>query len=1238
MIFRSSPSQVRGIALPMALVFVVLGTIVVVAFFSRALLNRQVSLSSVGQIKASHLAMTGLETVIGDLVAEIAAGSETITENGVAVFVPRPVTNGGVQSYPGMVPLRIGVDDSAGALGTLIRRSCRNADQYQPAPSPSASGYSALQLRRASPVGTATSTPRRGAPIHPNRWNRPRLMPTSSPGELAPQGPFTPPDWMMVTRAGVGVLADGQPITAASLPQLRDGAAGNPDFALGRIAYTVYDIGGLLDINVAGGMVSGSGDYPALPAEEMARKGSLGFADLRGVPGMLNPDALVRWRNHHSARSDSFSDRSFPAQNAPPYVKFLLDPELNRGHTRVHPGDQAFLGRQDLLRYVAAHPGVITAAALPHLTTFSRAVDAPTWAPSNPRDLNGQLLPRQNNVDYQAQGNASSAEALAGLSNFSAYGWLENRVFPLPNRHPARVIVPPEVTPRVTSIQDWDGNPLKVEPGQMLRIPRFPLSRLDLFRQYEEARKEGRDTSELEKQILYSFGLIPDPAAPSEYGRWLYVRRVYLTASGTNPPDMRLMTLDEVANPKVQAGPNPSNLNSTDPNNVPRLPNFFEILQAAILHGDIGYGPTVLRCNETRLYEILQIGANIIDQYDSDNHPTFLRAYAFRTAFKQERIQNRVLVGKENLPQISEVLLTSYRPVNVEERKNIITVLEFEIWNPHQNAGAWSGPPVELRLSAQQGAAIIRHSIGGSPAVEPFDPDADWLKAEVDFTSSSQFRISFQYPTSGNFADPTLLSGSIPGISNASLIPGVDYGPDGPHQLYGFHISTFELPDNILSPAHERRNNYNSVEVTHVSDDRTPLYELQYLDTRSTPPIWKTYNTLSHPKSGKGLSYSFINNGQRRYFPGSSTPDYSLIPNGRPFTQSGQRVAAWGLIDPRRSRFEVMGENPTVPTPGASVRLRPNKNPYISRQYFRSEARDFSVIGGVRIPSQHSNDHYPDDLVDNTGLTASPSWFMQGYDGIRRLTDASAANGILPTTNAAMNWFLNNLASNPAQSGFNSSEVSAERLRDRSVHLNRPFRSVAELGYVFAEQPWKTLDFRSHLSPHSGLLDWFTLNDPDPRDPVVAGLINLNTISTTTLEAILMGAGKNPLQVGERFSGAEATSLAALVQEAIRREGPFQSRSDLIAALDRAAGGGARPGFPLRKTEREALIRALGSAVDTRTWVLFIDLIAQSGRLQPDASDLSQFIIQGERRVWLSVAIDRFTGEVVSRNLEVVNE
>jgi hypothetical protein len=90
----------------------------------------------------------------------------------------------------------------------------------------------------------------------------------------------------------------------------------------------------------------------------------------------------------------------------------------------------------------------------------------------------------------------------------------------------------------------------------------------------------------------------------------------------------------------------------------------------------------------------------------------------------------------------------------------------------------------------------------------------------------------------------------------------------------------------------------------------------------------------------------------------------------------------------------------------------------------------------------------------------------------------------------------------------------------------------------------------------------------------------------------------------------------------------------LIANLPDTTGLG--PSQP--KTERESIARALGEAVQTRTWNLMLDVIAQSGRYAPGETDLKKFIVEGEQRYWVHVAIDRFTGQVIDKQVEVVNE
>jgi hypothetical protein len=49
-----------------------------------------------------------------------------------------------------------------------------------------------------------------------------------------------------------------------------------------------------------------------------------------------------------------------------------------------------------------------------------------------------------------------------------------------------------------------------------------------------------------------------------------------------------------------------------------------------------------------------------------------------------------------------------------------------------------------------------------------------------------------------------------------------------------------------------------------------------------------------------------------------------------------------------------------------------------------------------------------------------------------------------------------------------------------------------------------------------------------------------------------------------------------------------------------------------------------------------LDVIAQSGRYAPDGTN--GFVVLGEQHYWVHVAIDRFTGQVIDKQVEVVTE
>src|SRR5207249_5768190 len=94
------------------------------------------------------------------------------------------------------------------------------------------------------------------------------------------------------------------------------------------------------------------------------------------------------------------------------------------------------------------------------------------------------------------------------------------------------------------------------------------------------------------------------------------------------------------------------------------------------------------------------------------------------------------------------------------------------------------------------------------------------------------------------------------------------------------------------------------------------------------------------------------------------------------------------------------------------------------------------------------------------------------------------------------------------------------------------------------------------------------------------------------------------------------------------------SRADIA----RLASAVTTSPFTSDEEARDTIARALSEVVQTRTWGLLIDLVAQTGHYKPNAAGLDDFIVEGEKRYWLHIAIDRFDGTIVGQQLEEVTE
>jgi hypothetical protein len=195
----------------------------------------------------------------------------------------------------------------------------------------------------------------------------------------------------------------------------------------------------------------------------------------------------------------------------------------------------------------------------------------------------------------------------------------------------------------------------------------------------------------------------------------------------------------------------------------------------------------------------------------------------------------------------------------------------------------------------------------------------------------------------------------------------------------------------------------------------------------------------------------------------------------------------------------------------------------------------------------------------------------------------------------------------------------------RPVMLNRRFSSPADLGFVHRGEPWKDIDFFTAESADSGLLEFFSVEE---EPPIVAGRIHAHSASPEVLSALLEGAILDEADAARPvLSQSQATNLAAAISSAINTQ-PWESMADVV---NQFAGNAALSTLP-EKRRREVVARILSGTAQTRTWNVLIDVVAQTGRFSPSVD------ITGESRQWVHHAIDRFTGEVIARQIEPVTQ
>lgn len=1178
------PTRRRGTALVITLAIVVLLAFVLVAFFVKATSSLNAEKANGAGREASLLAKGVVNLIVTDLQAEMKTGS---TNSGPAWF-PLANTN--------MIPSRKllgGINPSDTNFFNLIKQSGV----------PMFDGSPTLSITGGTPTSTAASD---GRLVTTKRWSSPMLTGATLP---------TAPNWIYLNRDG----------SATETPSSQ---------TIGRFAYNVYDIGGLLDANAAG-FAPVNNDVPA----EASTKGGQIWADLRSLPG-INPAAFANSASWPPQWRIPGSWEQMSSTNTSGRLAWYRASGWRQPHAEANGAnsDRMFSSRQDLLRYARNHTETFNEdadgrlPALQYLTTFSRSVDQPSHEPPAARPK----------IQFDENQGGNDAKGLDDAINPGT----------------------------------------RAASGQALIKKRFALDNLKLL----------SSPSANVAQIERLFGLTKDGT------KWVY----------NHGSSNQILNLEDV------------------PDN--REPDFFEILKAAIHAGSLGvqhgtslavspasfYRPSLGFDDASLNYQIIQIGANIIDQADVDSYPT------------QIDFDGKTFAGVENLPYIDGVACVSL-PEQVISGVPLptgyslagdwagplkaVTLLMPRLWNPHSgNPGDQSMVPVRFRVRAETSPAgadhfvQTRHNVtdasdlgdwrnslanaGGAGSVssqrwnyvpiggENYGPGAGSNPAinlngsEIDFTLATGWQASFP----NTLSDPRILShlytgsgfagiSGIPGVTQFSTItPWIQNGFGktstasslvAPYSVVGFPMGRSWIGPYIIK-AGLYKQMCNVLEVWGG-----PVKIILECETDAG---WVPYDTAYYLPQGDNYDgyYAMV---------------MGVTPSNTAQAIDGQFLRTFFKFDPRSKRWGSISTHSGFLARGEEAQADPRwrarsmnerstlrqgstaSNPPLGTTYADLNARNFAgAASGVWSAPANSGSFEAIGTADAASVAVNTSSSTSQYsyldpDGIRRRGMASYWNGSSYDGQPMANY------QDPV-----TGAARADVARNRPIILNRPFRSVAELGHVFRDTPWRNIDFFTSESGDAALLDYFCVSQPTEGPggrlavpttregaPIVAGRVNLNTRHPEILASLLRGVARENQTVNSSLlNEADALSVAQgivnFTSSTAAGKGPLTSLADLVGSpLSPTAYGGLADEFSTVlptsdrsvKQRRESVLRALVDSGSTRTWNVLIDVIAQSGVVPPGTT---KFVPRGESRIWTSSAIDRFTTEVVDSESEWVNE
>lgn len=1117
MIFRLSVTERRrGAALVMVLSLLVLLTFMVVAFFARAITERQVASSNIANEQAMLMARSITEEIVAETLDEMRYGNMPTDVAGATLSAKDRLTKSFPSAASFATPtLVLGANAQNARAFNLVKQSVAGTVSYPQSKFVDGPSDDA----KISAKGGSSATPSKsGRCMTPERWNRMGLLPDVAG--------FAAPDWIRVTRGGPERLGSTFSLADAGDPS-------NANFVLGRYSYVMANLGGMLDVNVIGN------GYPVSDSKNATRRRlhQADFTQIRdGAADPLNESEfrkrLVEWRWGTNAADDAW----------------LFDPK----RSFLVPDKNLILSRNELVAFQKKNSDLLIPADLAYLTVGSYEKNAPAFDKENH--------------------NASGFDKAA-------------------NQSLARTF--------------YTAGP---KAGQRLFSRRFDLNRIDLL-------KKGGSTAD----ILKYFGL-KQLATTDD---WEY-------AGGTPSGGGFIRTLKDVA------------ADVTNPE-----PNFFEILKAVINQNTLGvdmdagkdgawYAPQEQW--RTPDYQIFQIGANIIDQWDADDDPTQIKSSVGDSVW-----------GIENIPYINEMFEWCSSVPRDPARETPTAGRRFtlwfvpEMWNPHRNAADSTVTEFRVvgvgnhRMSLETGPTNTGPWAAGVSAI-------DLSKCSIEFDTNQPLGTT-------KFTEPTLIrQGTVKVDPGAGANTGwavtdtmTQSGADDTKFL-GLWAGALPVPDGD-------KWSRNLALVGSPSY----AFDFQYKKNGT----WRTYQRLDRFKCGPARG---LKDGNRNSFTVLWT--LGAISLSDPRSPRGTRATEGDTTKPTADGCSNTLIRVLVPEGGPDRPPKPTTNLFDSNNKLvgtispESPVGTLTSTGGVGgIPGlllKSPIEPWPImmgmALNTNQPLSLDASWALKDRDGQLRFADAST----LPVTT---DYSVTNLNKGPL-----TSPAAAAPIPLRPLILNRPFRNIGELGYVSRGQPWKSLNFSlipsnagggqiSGQSGDSGLLEAFTLVDAE----AVAGKVDLNTRNAPVLKAVLKGSEEwtaTPAGTAAVLSDADANSIVSNIVAATSTR-PIWTVADLATYVTASSANTAIDGFNLAnwiypkispsvgmsKDQLEGPLRSLSALGTTRVWNIGLDLVVEVGRYPKNATDPARdFIVESHRRFFVTLVFDRIEGKLISRQIEPVYE